>query len=131
SPTTLLRGLPGRPIAVIFGAFVGVLEDFVCLTDVFKFILGAWGFVDIRMILTGQLTIGSLNLFLRCILCHSQDGIVIFEFHLAPPPTPWRMWAVASRMTTSIASWCPLPMGAGEGPQTPGKALTPAKTLSQ
>src|SRR5262245_57938166 len=35
------------------------------------------------MILAGQLTIGALNLFLRGILCHSQDSIIVFELHLA------------------------------------------------
>jgi len=60
----LLCRFPGSPIAVVLGAFVGVLEDFVGLTDVFKCFLGVWGFVDIRMILASELTIGPLNFFL-------------------------------------------------------------------
>ena len=41
SPTALLRSFPGRTITVIFSAFFRVLEDFVCFTNVFEFVLGA------------------------------------------------------------------------------------------
>src|SRR5262245_51939364 len=61
---TLLCCFPGSPIAVVLGTLVGVLEDFVGLTDVFKFFLGVWGFVDIRMIFASELPIGPLNFFL-------------------------------------------------------------------
>jgi hypothetical protein len=60
----LLCCLPGRAIAIVLGAFVGVLEDFVGLTNVFKFFLGVWGFVNIRVIFASELTIGPLNFFL-------------------------------------------------------------------
>src|SRR5215475_10400329 len=57
-PSALLCHLPGSPIAVILGTFVGVLEDFVGLTEVFKFFLSAWGFIDVRMIFASQFPIG-------------------------------------------------------------------------
>src|SRR5215510_13979644 len=56
SPTLLCR-LPGSPIAVILGTFVGVFEDFIGLTEVFKFFLGTWGFINIRMIFARQFPI--------------------------------------------------------------------------
>src|SRR5215831_19055437 len=92
SPTLLCR-LPGSPIAVILGAFVRVFEDFVGLTDVFKFFLGVWGFVDIRMVLASELTIGPLNFFLGGVFCNPQGGIIIFEFHLAFSSDAPGMWA--------------------------------------
>jgi hypothetical protein len=78
----LLRCLPGGSVAIVLGALVGVLEDFVSLANVFEFFLGVWGFADIRMVLASQLTIGSLNVFLGGILCNTQGSIVIFELHL-------------------------------------------------
>src|SRR5262245_18454484 len=80
SPTLLCR-LPGSPIAVVLGTFVGVLEDFVSLTDVFKFFLGVCRFVNIRMIFARELPIGPLNFFLGRVFCKPQGSIVIFEFH--------------------------------------------------
>src|SRR2546422_8836531 len=92
SPALLCR-LPGSPIAVVLGAFIGVLEDFVGLTDVFKFFLGVWGFVDIRMVLASELAIGPLNFFLGCVFCNPQGTIIIFEFHLAFSSDAPGMWA--------------------------------------
>src|SRR5262245_19785072 len=92
SPALLCR-LPGSPRAVVLGAFVGVLEDFVGFTDVFKFFFSVWGFINIRMVLAGELTIGPLNFFLGCIFCHSQGSIIIFEFHLAFSSDAPGMWA--------------------------------------
>jgi hypothetical protein len=78
----LLCCLPGSSIVIVLSAFVGVLEDFVGLSNIFEFFLGVWGFTDIRMVLASQLTIGSLNFCLGGVLCNSQGGIVIFELHL-------------------------------------------------
>src|SRR4030095_2185288 len=89
----LLCRLPGSPIAIVFGAFVRVFEDFVSLTDVFKFFLGVWGFFDIRMIFASQFPIGPLNFFLGRVFCNPQGSIVIFEFHLAFSSDAPGMWA--------------------------------------
>src|SRR5215470_1165353 len=69
SPTLLCR-LPGSSIAIVLGAFVRVLEDFIGFINIFKFFLGVWGFIDIRMIFASQFPIGSLNFFLGRAFCN-------------------------------------------------------------
>jgi hypothetical protein len=104
----LLCRLPGSPIAIILGAFVGVLENFVGLSNIFKLFLGVWGFADIRMVLASQLPIGSLNFFLGGVLCNIQGGIVIFEPHLTfSSDAPAYVGLLASRRiyTMDTAPW--------------------------
>ena len=69
----LLCCLPGSAIAIVLGVFVGVLGNFVRLANIFEFVLGVWGFADIRMVLASQLPIGALNVFLGGILCNPES----------------------------------------------------------
>ena len=59
--------LPGLPIGsqgIAFFPFFRIFEDLVGLVDLLKLLLSSRLFVDIRMVLAGQLTEGLLNFLL-------------------------------------------------------------------
>ena len=69
------------PVAVVRAPLVLVPEHLVRLGDLFKPLLGVLRLVLVRVELERHLPIGLLNVLLRDILPHAQDGVVVLPHH--------------------------------------------------
>jgi hypothetical protein len=98
---------PSFPKAVVASPQLVVREHLIGAVDFLEAILSPWLFVDVRVILAGQPTIGALNLFLGAITANPQDFVVVTSHRSASENK--------DRMTpeTQLAGWprqCPSAM---------------------
>src|SRR5690606_26281367 len=72
------------PELVILGPILGVMQYFVGLAYIFELVRGLLCLADVRMILSGQLAIGLLDLLGGGRLTHTQNGVIVFKVHGTP-----------------------------------------------
>jgi len=66
---------------VVGTPLLGVLEHLVRFVDRFEFLLGAGLLVLVRVVFARQLAIRRLDLGFAGIRLHTQDLVIVFEFH--------------------------------------------------
>ena len=76
-----LLGIPIRTQLVVSGTFFRILENLVGLTQILEFLLSIRFLADIRMILSGQFSIGTFDLILGGFAIHTQNCVIVLIFH--------------------------------------------------
>ncbi len=76
-----LLGIPVRTQLVVGGTFFGIFQNLVGLSQLLKFLLRIRFLADIRVVLAGQLSIGTFDLILGGFAVHTQNCVIVFIFH--------------------------------------------------
>jgi hypothetical protein len=76
---------PRLPVAIVRGAFLGILEDLVRLGDLLELRLRVGRGVSVGMVFHGELPVGLLDVGLGAVARHSQQDVKVA--HSSNPST--------------------------------------------